>query len=169
MSQFQPCAPEALAENPFHLIGKDWMLITAGTESHYNTMTASWGGMGVLWNKNVCFSFVRPQRHTLSFLEAQERFTLSFFPEDCRDALTYCGRYSGRDVDKAKETGLVPHALADDAVTFEQARLVLTCKKLYVQNMTPEGFLDPGLVEQHYPGKDFHRVFVGEIESCYRK
>ena len=169
MNLFHPCTPESLNENPFSLIGKDWMLITAGTDAHYNTMTASWGGVGVLWNKNVCFCFIRPQRHTLKFLEEQDRFTLSFFPDGYRDALTYCGRHSGRDVDKAKETGLTPHALSSDTVTFEEARLVLTCKKLYLQDMTPESFLDPSLVAQHYPNNDFHKVFVAEIESVYTK
>lgn len=169
MNLFQSCTPESLNENPFRLIGKDWMLITAGTPDHHNTMTASWGGVGVLWNKNVCFCFVRPQRHTLGFLEENERFTLSFFPEDCRDALTYCGRHSGRDVDKAKETGLIPCSVEEGTTTFEQARLVLVCKKLYLQDMTPESFLDPALVKQHYPQSDFHKVFVAEIEKCYTK
>ena len=122
MSLFHSCSPETLNENPFHLIGKEWMLITAGTEEKYNTMTASWGGLGVLWSKNVCFCFVRPQRYTLPFLMEQDRFTLSFFTEDYRDALTYCGRHSGRDVDKAKEIGLRPFFLKPNLVTFEQAR-----------------------------------------------
>lgn len=167
MNQFRLCQPELLTQNPFQLIGKDWMLITAGTLPHHNTMTASWGGMGVLWNKNVCFCFIRPQRYTLPFVEQQERFTLSFFAEEYKDALTFCGRHSGRDVDKEKETGLIPCALSDDAITFEQAQLVLTCKKLYVQDITPDGFLDAAMVAQHYPNKDFHRVFVGEIETCH--
>ena len=36
-----------LKMNPFVAIGKEWMLITAGDENQVNTMTASWGGMGV--------------------------------------------------------------------------------------------------------------------------
>lgn len=167
MSQFSLTNPDMLSDNPFRLIGKDWMLITAGTPTHYNTMTASWGGMGVLWGKNVCFCFVRPQRHTLSFLKEQDHFTLSFFPEEYREAITYCGRHSGRDVDKAQETGLIPHPLSEDAVTFQQARLVLVCKKLYLQDITAEGFIDPQLISQHYPNGDFHKVFIGEIQQCY--
>ncbi len=169
MTLFQPCTLEALNENPFRIIGKDWMLITAGTPEHHNTMTASWGGVGVLWNKNVCFCFVRPQRHTLKFLEENDRFTLSFFADEYREALTFCGRHSGRDVDKAKETGLTPCSTEEGTSTFEQARLVLVCRKLYLQDMTPESFLDPALVAQHYPQNDFHKVFVAEIEKCYTK
>lgn len=98
----------SLHDNLFKLIGKDWMLVTAGDQKSYNTMTASWGGAGVLWNKNVAFTFIRPQRYTLPFMEANDYYTLSFYPEAMRSALSYCGTKSGRDVDKAKETGLIP-------------------------------------------------------------
>ena len=97
-----------IKENAIKLIGKDWALITAGDESGYNTMTASWGGLGQLWNKDVCFIFIRPQRYTYEFIEKNELFTMSFYPEEYRKALSFCGTKSGRDYDKAKETGLTP-------------------------------------------------------------
>ncbi len=39
--------------NPFDLIGQKWMLISAGTEDKWNTMTASWGAVGVMWASRV--------------------------------------------------------------------------------------------------------------------
>ena len=154
--------PDELNDNVFQLIGKDWMLITAGTPESYNTMTASWGGMGVLWNKNVCFVFIRPGRYTYQFIEKNDTFSLSFFSEEWRNALNVCGSNSGRDMDKAKTTGLVPAAGEHGTTFFTQARLVLECKKLYFQDITPDNFLD---IKIHgmYPIKDYHRMYVGEI------
>ena len=76
----------SLQQNPAELIGKQWMLITAGTPQAFNCMTASWGGLGFLWNRPVAFVFVRPNRHTAAFLDEQPAFTLSFMPEKYRDS-----------------------------------------------------------------------------------
>jgi flavin reductase (DIM6/NTAB) family NADH-FMN oxidoreductase RutF len=156
--------PKELQENPFKLIGDDWTLVTAGTPQSWNTLTASWGGLGILWSRPVSFVFVRPTRHTFSFLEASPRFTLSFFDESWRQALRHIGTVSGRDHDKAAETGLVPHALGEDVVTFEQARLVIVHRKLHAQDLDPASFVDPSL-EGSYPSRDYHRFYVGEIEK----
>ncbi len=159
--------PEQLTDNPFKLIGADWMLITAGTKQSFNTMTASWGGMGVLWQKQVTFCFVRPTRYTYEFMERSENFTLSFFEERYRKALNFCGSHSGRDTDKVKETGLTP-AGKDGFVYFDEARLVLACKKLYFQDFNPGHFLEQR-IHDLYPAKDYHRMYVGEIISCLKK
>jgi flavin reductase (DIM6/NTAB) family NADH-FMN oxidoreductase RutF len=156
--------PEEIRDNVFKLIGKDWMLITAGTRDSFNTMTASWGGMGVLWDKKACFSVVRPTRYTYSFLEKNATYTLSFFSNKFRKALMLCGTKSGRDVDKVQESGLTP-VFDSDAVFFEEARLVLVCRKLYFQDIIPGNFQDVGL-ERFYPDKDYHRMYVGEIIRC---
>jgi flavin reductase (DIM6/NTAB) family NADH-FMN oxidoreductase RutF len=157
--------PADIRDNVFKLIGDDWMLVSAGTMKKWNTMTASWGGLGVLWNKPVAFAFVRPTRHTYGFIEGADRFTLSFFAEQYRKALTFCGTKSGRDCDKAKETGLAPFAPVPGAVSFEQARLILVCRKLYTTDIDPGRFLDPGL-DCNYPKKDYHRLYVGAIQRC---
>lgn len=156
--------PAELHENPFKLIGDDWTLVTAGTPRSWNTLTASWGGLGVLWNRPVGFIFVRPTRHTFGFLEASRRFSLSFFDESWRSALRHIGSVSGRDHDKAAETGLVPHALGEDVVTFEQARLAIVLRKLHAQDLDPTKFVDTS-IEGLYPSKDYHRFYVGEIET----
>jgi len=157
-------------ENAFDLIGKEWMLVTAGNKDKFNTMTASWGGIGWLWNKPVAFVFIRPERYTHDFIEREGRLTLSFYPETCRKILQFCGTKSGRDVDKVKETGLKPVALESGAMTFEQARLTLDCRKLFKSPMSEANFIDKSILEKWYgnkPGGSLHDVYVVEIESVY--
>jgi flavin reductase (DIM6/NTAB) family NADH-FMN oxidoreductase RutF len=165
---FKPIDPGRVSDNPFHLIGNDWMLITAGNVQKFNTMTASWGGMGILWRKKVCFIFVRPSRYTYEFLEENESFTLSFFEEEYRKVLSFCGTKSGRDVDKIAATGLTPVEGEQESVYFAEARLVMQCKKLYYQDLEPGNFLDSS-IEENYYGRDYHRIYVGEIKGCYVK
>ena len=99
---------ESLEFNPFKKISKQWMLITAGDEKKSNTMTASWGGLGIMWGKNVATAYIRPNRYTKEFVDANDTFTISFFDESYRKALNICGSVSGRDKDKIKEAGLTP-------------------------------------------------------------
>ena len=167
---FKKIRPEEIDDNVWKLIGTDWMLITAGSLDSYNTMTASWGGFGVLWGRNVCWCVVRPQRYTYEFMEREDHFTLSFFGEECRDALTFCGSHSGRDGDKAAKTGLTPiNGDLPATTTFTQARMVLECRKLYAQNLDPSHFVDATIVNECYPAHDFHRMYLGEIVNCWVK
>ena len=153
--------------NPFTRIGKDWLLITAGTKEHYNTMTASWGGVGVLWNKNVATIYIRPQRYTKEFVDANDTFSLTFFDETYKKALSFCGSKSGRDYDKAKETGLTPD-FSYAAPTFAEGNLVFICKKIHSQEIDPACFLDAD-IEKNYPQKDYHTMYIGEILEAYIK
>ena len=124
--------------------------------------------MGELWNKDVCFIFIRPQRYTKQFVDNNEYFTLSFFGEEHRKALTFCGRNSGRDCDKAKETGLTPVEI-DGSMSFEESEMVVVCKKLFSQDIDPAGFIDKSLDSKNYHDKDYHKMYVGEIVACYIK
>jgi flavin reductase (DIM6/NTAB) family NADH-FMN oxidoreductase RutF len=162
---FRRIKPESIEDNPFRLIGSDWMLITAGTPESYNTMTASWGGLGKLWHDSVALCFVRPTRFTYRFMEQARTFTLSFFSSRYRKALEFCGAKSGRDVDKARVTGLTPVPVGPGGVSFAQARLVLVCRKLYYQDLDPKHFL-AAAIHRNYPGKDYHRMYIGKITSC---
>ena len=157
-----------LQGNAVSMFDDKWCLITAGNKDSYNTMTASWGAMGELWNKDVCFIFIRPQRYTLEFTEREEYFTLSFFGDEYKKALTFCGRNSGRDCDKAKETGLTPVEI-DGSMSFEESETVIVCKKLFYQDIDPEGFVDKAIDGVCYPEKDYHRMYVGEVVGCYKK
>ena len=126
-----------LHSDAFTMIGKEWMLVSAERDGIVNTMTASWGGMGILWNKKVAFVFLRPQRYTKEFVDREEYFTLSFFGEEYRKALSLCGSKSGRDVDKVKECGFTVEAAECGAPYFDQAELVLVCRKRFAQPMDP--------------------------------
>lgn len=159
-------------EDAFQLIGKEWMLITAGDSTSFNTMTASWGGLGWLWNRPVAFVFVRPERYTHEFIEKNERLTLSFFPVSMRPALQICGTKSGRDCDKVKEAGLTPVVMESGAMSFSEARMTLDCKKLFQTEMTEAAFLDKEIYNKWYsdqPGGGLHTVYVVEIEGVYSK
>lgn len=168
MTGYKEIKSEDLNENPFRLIGRDWMLITAGDLTSYNTMTASWGGFGVLWHKNVSFVFIRPTRYTYEFVEKADIFTLSFFYESHREALKICGSKSGRDVDKVSEAELSPFETPAGSVSFNEARLIIECRNIYSQDINPELFLDPD-IDKNYPKRDYHRMYAGEILSCYVK
>lgn len=159
-------------EDALDLISKQWMLVTAGSTDNYNTMTASWGGIGWLWNKPVAIIFIRPERYTHDFIEQNERLTLSFYGEEYRKALQLCGSKSGRDTDKAKETGLTPVATDNGSTTFAQARLTLECRKLFKSEMEDCNFIDKSLLERWYndqPGGGLHTIYIVEIENAYEK
>jgi flavin reductase (DIM6/NTAB) family NADH-FMN oxidoreductase RutF len=157
--------PEAITDNAVKLIGKDWMLVTAGTLESFNMMTASWGGIGVLWNWPVTYIVVRPGRHTRQFLDSCDTYTLTFFDEQHRDILNTCGVKSGRDIDKMHLEGLTPKATSEGSVYFGEARLVIECRKVYFQDIAPDNFLAPEIAKL-YPQKDYHRLYVGRILSC---
>ena len=169
MSEFKRISPEEINDNPFKLIGKDWGLVTGGTKDGFNTMTISWGGIGVMWNKPVAFTFIRPQRYTYEFLEKDDIFTISFYDESCRKALSLCGSKSGRDINKPAETGLTPAFTEEGAPYFEQARLVLVCKKLYAQDLGDEFVTERGAVKGFYGTDDWHRMYVSEIIGVLQK
>ncbi|MBE6541520.1 MAG: flavin reductase family protein [Ruminococcaceae bacterium] len=174
MANFKKISPEEIKDNPFHLIGKDWMLVTSANKDtsllcgkDYNTMTASWGGVGVLWNKPVAYVFIRPQRHTFAFTEENDRMTLSFFDEEYRSALTFCGRNSGRDFDKAKECSLTPVSDENNfgkSVWFDEAKLVLKVRKLYSEFLSEKAFLDQSALGCYSNG-DYHKMYICEIEE----
>ncbi len=154
-------------KNVFKTIGKQWMLITAG-EISANTMTASWGGLGVLWGKNVAYVFIRPQRYTKEFIDLSDTFSLSFLGEEYREKLQYLGKVSGRNEDKIANSGLTL-ARNGDTPYFAEAESVLICKKLYAQELMPECFMTDKEDETWYPNGDYHTMYIAEITSVLTK
>lgn len=166
---FEKIDAKELKDNVFSLIGERWLLITAGTAEKCNTMTASWGGLGVLWGKNCATCYVRPQRYTKEFLDREEYFTLAVLSEEKREVLRLCGSKSGRDVDKIAQCGLtVRTAQEGKAPYFEEAELVLVCRKRYVQDMDPAQ-IPQDVKETYYAQQDYHTMYVGEIVEVLRK
>ncbi len=160
--------PTDFKENIFETIGKEWMLITAGTQTHFNMMTASWGGIGWLWNKPVAFLFIRPERFTYQLLKENPKISIAFLGNDqqARDIYAICGSKSGKNIDKVAETGLKPIFTQTGGITYQQARLTLECRQLFEGQMNQCDFLDAEILKQWYgPQKGgLHKVIVAEIE-----
>lgn len=154
---------DMLKESVFSLIGDRWMLVAATDKSgKTNAMTASWGGMGVLWGKKVAFVFIRPQRYTKRFVDEADKFTLSFFDDSYKKMLGYMGKVSGKDEDKMAKSGLTVTD-KDGAPVFKEASLTLVCRKIYRDTLKEENFIDKSNIEKWYPQKDYHDVYVAEI------
>lgn len=154
--------------NPFTKIGNEWMLITAGNKQNFNTMTASWGTLGIMWGKNVAISFIRPQRYTKEFVDSNDTYSLCFFPEEYKKDLSYLGTVSGRNENKIEKCNLTPIFL-DNTPCFEESNLVFICKKLYHQDIKPECFIDNSLDQKWYESKDYHTMYFSEILKIYTK
>ena len=166
---FQEINVKELQKNPFVMIGDEWMLITAQKGDQVNTMTASWGGVGIMWGKTVATAYIRPQRHTKTFVDSGEYFTLSFFGGEQKKAMGYLGSVSGKEEpDKIDKTDLHVTEI-DGQPTFEEAKLVLVCKKLYAQEMKEECFIGTEEIEKWYPNKDYHTMYMAEIVKAYEK
>lgn len=170
---FNEISPYELQMNPMEMVAKQWMLVTAGdNKTGYNTMTASWGHFGSLWGHSgglpTSVIFVRPQRYTKEFVDREPLYSLCFFPEEYKKALGYLGTHSGRDGDKVAAAGLTP-VFGDGYTYFEEAKLVFVCRKLYQAPVLEEGFHDKELMDDCYPKKDFHDLYVGEIVNVLVK
>ena len=163
LTSFKQIPPQNI-ENVFKLIGQDWMLVCAGD----NAMTASWGCMGVLWNKPVCTVFIRPQRHTYTMTESNDRLALAFFDESYRTALRHFGTTSGRDEDKFAATGLTRAHHENGTLYPAEARMVIFCRKLYSDMLRKDAFCDPSPLA-HYTAGDFHRMYVCVVEEIWVK
>ena len=152
--------------NPFNLIGGEWMLVTAGDEASCNTMTASWGHLGCLWGHNdpTAVIYLRPSRYTKKFVDEEGYFSLCVMDKSFKKQMAYLGSVSGRDEDKIGKAGLTP-VYADNTVYFEEAKLVLVCKKLYQSELQESGFLYQETIDENYPQRDFHTMYVGKIEK----
>lgn len=156
-----------LKDNMFDAIGKEWVLVTAGTPEKFNMMTASWGGTGILWGKPVAFIFIRPERYTYEFIEKGDTLTLSFLGEAHRDIHKICGSQSGRDIDKVAASGLKPYVTENGNIAYEQARLILECKKLYADFIDADNFVDKLLISRWYGEGHggFHKMYILEIQN----
>ncbi|MBR6509547.1 MAG: flavin reductase [Clostridia bacterium] len=159
---FKEISAKEIDGNLIKAIADEWMLISAGNEQGYNMMTASWGFAGEVWGNDSVMALIRPQRYTMDYVNQNEYFTLSFYG-DRKDIHSVCGSKSGRDVDKTALTGLTP-VFSDNTVYFDEARLVIICKKQYVDIMKKECFIDKTPLDC-YKENDFHYMIIGKIEK----
>lgn len=177
MEHFKEIDITELESNTYNMFSHDWFLLTAGDKEKYNTMTISWGMLGSLWSSRkrgpntgnpVVTVFVRPSRYTKEFIDKFEFFTLSSFDVKYKKDLGYLGTRSGREENKVSKTNLNPLFL-DNTVSFNEAKLILKCRKIYTSRINEEGFIDDDIRTLSYPKKDYHFTYVGLIENVYVK
>ncbi|MDR3120356.1 MAG: flavin reductase [Clostridiales bacterium] len=144
---------------------QNWMLLTAGENApgKFNAMTIGWGFLGFAWGKPIAVTLVRHHRYTFEFMERAEDFTICSFPPQYRDALNLLGTKSGRDGDKVAASGLTPVASKIvRAPAYAEADLVLECKKAHFYDMREQDVAAKWVLDV-YPGRDFHKMYFGEI------
>ena len=149
----------------FSQFDKKWALLTAGTKDKFNMMTISWGSLGTLWNKPVATVYVRTSRYTHDFMDENEHFTISFFPEEYKKMLGVMGSKSGRDMDKKKDSGFTAKEVGG-SVSFEEAEVTLVCRKLFRQELSVEN-MPEDVKNTLYAGDAPHDMYIGEVvEIC---
>lgn len=164
MQELKTITGEEFTSRVFHMIGKEWMLITAQKEQKVNTMTASWGGLGVLWGKNVAYVFIRESRYTKEFIDSSKTFSLSFFGENYKEDLKYLGTVSGRKEDKIEKSKLTI-TYKEEVPYFAEASTVLLCRKMAIQPITKDAFLDESIDTAWYKDHDYHTMYIAEIKE----
>lgn len=167
MNNFKEISTKELAFSPFD-IKDEWMLVTAEKDGKVNTMTASWGGLGIMWAKQVAFIVIRPQRYTKEFVDNADSFSLTFFDKSYLKKLSYLGKVSGRDENKIEKAEL--NILHETGIPyFEEAHTAIFVKKLYAQPMGGDFFLDKEIINRWFPENDFHILYIGEITKVLKK
>ncbi len=165
---YRKISPEEIEGNFIKMVGKEWMLITAGNSGKFNMMTASWGGIGVLYNRPVAICFINPARYTYSIMEKGDTYTLTFYPDNCRKALEYCGTKSGRDEDKVKGSGLTPVQTENGAMAFSQATMIIECRKLVSQSISLDA-INNAQEREKRAMQPMHKMYIGEILNVWVK
>lgn len=168
LDSYRKVNAESIPGNIIKMLSQDWMLITAGNDTEFNTMTASWGGLGYLFGKPGAFCFINPARHTYALMEKYEYYTLTFYTEAYRDVLQYCGSNSGRDKDKVKETGLTPLTMPSGSKAFGEAWMIIECRKLVSQPLSQESIANEE-IRKEWIGKQINKLFIGEIINVWIK
>ncbi|MDR2914413.1 MAG: DUF4468 domain-containing protein [Tannerella sp.] len=168
LSGYKQLAPDKIPGNIIKMLNEDWMLITAGTDSKFNMMTASWGGLGVLYGKPTAICFINPTRYTYQLMETNNTYTLTFYTEAYREALNYCGSHSGRDGDKVKGSGLTPITTPSGSKAFSEAWLIIECRKLVGQSLNHDALFDEK-IKSDWVGKQLHKMYIGEIINVWVK
>lgn len=168
LTGYKQIAPDKIPGNIVKMLSEDWMLITAGNKDKFNMMTASWGGLGVLYGKPTFTCYINPTRYTYQLMEKNDTYTLTFYTEAYRDALQYCGTNSGKNTDKVKGSGLSPITTPDGSQAFSEAWLIIECRKLVSQSITPEAISNEK-VKDEWAGKQLHKMYIGEIINVWVK
>ncbi len=170
---FKKVEPTELTDNVFKLVGQDYTVITAGTDSAFNSMTASWGGWGQLFEVPVTWCFLNASRYTLEFIKKEQTYTMTYFPEQFKEQVIAFGSKSGRNSDKMKETTLTHVKTPSNNITYKEAKLVIECKLVEITETNPKDFysdkgkdfVEKGMKDGN--GKEYHKLVFGDITNVW--
>lgn len=147
---------------------KKGAFLTVKSEEKTNTMTIGWASFGTIWSKPILMVMVRRSRYTYGLIEEAKDFTVSIpVGLDLKKALSYCGTYSGRDVDKIKGANLtLKKAKSIESPIIKECSYHYECKILFTQPMNSDD-LDEETKKRFYPIDDMHTLYFGEIVESY--
>jgi flavin reductase (DIM6/NTAB) family NADH-FMN oxidoreductase RutF len=170
---FKQISPEEISDNIFTLVGKDFTVITAGKEDHYNSMTASGGGLGLLFKKPTTWCILRANRYTLEMIQKEQTYTMSYFPNEYKEQILFLGSKSGRDSEKMKEVELTSVQTPSGDMSFKEARLIIECKLTALTTANPNDFCTQEakdyLNEAYKEASDYRKYVFGEITHVWVK
>ena len=160
---------EDFAENGFQWF-HDAELLAAGDREKSNAMTIGWGGIGTLWGRTSLTVYVAEKRYTKGFMDRSEYFTVMAFDVAHSNVLTYMGRQSGRDGDKAKALGLHTAYTENGTPYYTEAEMVIECRIMYAAPFDPQYFKSdaPKNMYRNFPA-GVHTMYIGEVVNAWRK
>ncbi|MDR3219172.1 MAG: flavin reductase [Dysgonamonadaceae bacterium] len=170
---FISIVPAELPDNVFKLVGQDFTVITAGTESDYNSMTASWGGWGIMFNEPVTWCFLRANRYTLEYMKRERVYTMSYFDDPYKDQVIFFGSSSGRDSDKMKKHTLTAVKTPIGSISYKEAKLIVECELTEITTVQPDDFYTAEgkifVTDAHKEAKEYHKIVFGKISNIWIK
>jgi flavin reductase (DIM6/NTAB) family NADH-FMN oxidoreductase RutF len=170
---FQPVEATELTDNVFKLVGKDFTVITAGDSVSFNSMTAGWGGMGIMFEKPVTWCFLRASRYTLELMKKETTYTMSYFDDKYKEQVLFFGSKTGRNTDKMKETSLTHVSTPSGNSSYKEARLIIECKLTEITTVGPDDFYAQAdkdfVIEGYNDAKAYHKLVFGEITKIWIK
>lgn len=168
---FKQINPSEIPGDVFTLVNKDFTVITGGNPEHHNSMVASWGGWGTLFNKPVTWCFLRSNRYTLELIRKDLTYTMSYFDDEYKEDIMPFGEKSGRDSNKMKETKLTSVQTPAGNLTYKEAKIIIECKLFEVTTITPDDFQTEDarkfMIDAHAETNDYHKIVFGEITNVW--
>jgi len=168
---FKKIEPTEINENVFKLVGQDFTVITAGDELHYNSMTASYGGWGQLFDNPVTWCFLRANRYTLEVMKECHTYTMSYFDDEYKEQVLFFGSKTGKDTDKMKETTLTMVQTPSGNTSYKEARLIIECELMEITSVKPDDFYSQKgkdfVIEGYNDAKDYHKLVFGNITNVW--
>lgn len=169
---FQPVDSAEITDRLTKLmVNEGHTVITAGTDSRYNSMMASWEILGQYFRMPMTLNLLGANRYTLELIREQQSYTLSFFPEKSKEDIMQFGIKSGRDSNKMEESKLTHVKTPSDNITYKEANIVIECSLFEITTIHPNDFYTENgrkFVEDALDeAKDYHKLVFGKITNVW--